>query len=394
MLNISYNLTIASLFVLAAGIFTSVSFSAVSHVLLFVPGIYFTLKYLKEKDFKLPVSAWAVMAIIISIILSVVFNTDILEKPAKNLFKFKYFILPLIGLFAYFYTLRDKLSQKQKKILVYTFITATTVASISGLIGYFSGFNPIKMKDACHATRACGLYGMYMTYGYGIAMFLTLLTGAILKRDKYFSYINKNFMIICWVINFAGLFLSYTRGGWIGFAVSVPFFFFKDHKKMFLIITATGALLAGGIFTGSQKVRDTFLKRGHSNMQRIAFYQSAFKGWQEKPVFGWGYKNFEGNTTKIKKKYNIAYPNHGGHAHNNFLEHLVSTGLIGALAFLAFCLLWLFETYKFSYIGFPFVINFLTSGLFQYTFGDGENMFLIMAVWAFTSIEMINKSKI
>jgi O-antigen ligase len=389
MRQISLKLTYASLFVLCAGIFTSVSFSALSHILIAIPGVYFAIEYSKKRDFKLPMSFWGVIGIILSITLSVIFNLDILEKPLKNLFKFKYFVLPALGLFAYHYLIKDYLDEKKRTFLLYLFIAATTIATISGLIGLYSGFNPLKMKNACHETRACGLYGMYMTYGYGIALFQILLTGIILRRKGIFENLNKYFLYAAWIINFAGLFLAYARGGWIAFLAAVPFFFFKENKKVFISIGLAGLLFAGGSFAVSQKVRDTVLKRKGSNDQRLAFYSAAYNAFKEKPLFGYGYKNFESNSKDIKKRHKIPFAYQSGHAHNNFMEHLASTGAIGAIAFLLFCLFWGIETYKYSYLGFPFFVGFFTSGMFQYTFGDGENMFLIMAIWALTALEAV-----
>jgi len=389
---LSSRLTIATLYILALGIFTSVSFSALSHVLITIPGIYFFFLFLKNRDFQLPNSFWSVVAIVLSIVLSITFNFSDLEKPLKNLFKFKYFILPALSLFAFYYS-KDVILRNKNRLL-YLFITASTIASISGLIGLQTGFNPLKYKAACHATRACGLYGMYMTYGYGISLFQILLTGIILRRKEYFPEGNKYFLYMAWLVNFAGLFLSYTRGGWIALIVAVPFFFFKNNKKLFIGLFGSLLLLAVSVFTISPMVRDTIMNRQKSNDQRIAFYQTAFKAFQDNPIFGVGYRNFEAKSIQIKQKYNIAYPERGGHAHNNFMEHLASTGAFGALAFLAFCLLWGIETYKYSFLGFPFFVGFFSSGLFQYTFGDGENMFLIMTVWALTCLETIKGKEV
>ena len=75
-----------------------------------------------------------------------------------------------------------------------------------------------------------------------------------------------------------------------------------------------------------------------------------------------------------------------GHAHNNFLEHLASTGILGGLAFVLFCLLWMIDSYRrkdvIGEIIFPVTISFMVSGMVQYTFGDGENLFLLMLLWA------------
>ena len=138
----------------------------------------------------------------------------------------------------------------------------------------------------------------------------------------------------------------------------------------------------------NDKVRETFtsLDRMESVRQRISFFHTAWKAFEEKPVLGYGYRNFEPHVVSIKKQHGIALENHGGHAHNNFLEHLASTGFVGAVSFLLFSLLWLVNSYKredvVGKITFPIVVSFIVSGMFQYTFGDGENMFFIMLLWA------------
>ncbi|MDD0852502.1 O-antigen ligase family protein [Halobacteriovorax sp. GB3] len=377
----NYRLTYASLFVLAAGIFTSVSFSALSHIFIIIPGFYFAIKFYKEKPFKLPRSFWFLGAMCIAIVASVLMNTDSIERPFKNISKIKYFLLPMLGVFAYFYTFKNWMTAKREKVLFNTFLLATTVATISGIIGLYSGFNPIKMKDACHATRACGLYGMYMTYGYGISLFMVLMTGIVLYKDRFTKYINVNLIYLVWAINFIGLILSYARGAWIGFLVALPFFFFKKNRKIFISVIA-GVVLVSGLSFLSPKVREMFFKREGSNTQRIAFYKAAVAAFSEKPVFGFGYRNFEPNVIEIKKRHNIEWPNVDGHAHNNYLEHLASTGSVGVVVMLLFLSFWLFEAYLTSVLIFPFVISFLTSGMVQYTFGDGENLFLIMGLWA------------
>lgn len=110
----------------------------------------------------------------------------------------------------------------------------------------------------------------------------------------------------------------------------------------------------------------------------------ARRWWRRSAVF----PNFEPNVTAIKKRHAIERPGIGGHAHNNFLEHLASTGFMGALAFLLFTLVWLWRTYQHQQLLFPFVVSFIVSGMTQYTFGDGENLFLIMSLFALSCIPL------
>ena len=381
-----YKITYASLIVLAIGVFSSVTFSAVSHILLIPPAIYFSIQSFKNKNIKLSFSYWALVAIVISIFLSVIFNLSILDNPLRNIFKGKYFVITLIGIPAIRATIENYLDQKKIKLLLWLFRGTTTLASLSGIIGIYTGFNPLKFKSACHATRSCGLYGMYMTYGYGIGLFMVLMTGLLIYRKKVSHLISSKVLVLFWLVNLAGLFFSYARGAWIGFLVAVPFYFYKKHKRLFLGGITAGLLALVIAFSASQTVRDTFLKRQGSNDRRIAFYETALVAFKERPVFGWGHKNFEKNVKKIKSKYRIAYRGLGGHAHNNLLEYLASTGIIGFVCLLLFKLSWLRESYKrddfIAELSFPFVLSFIVSGMFQYTFGDGENLFLIMGLFS------------
>ncbi|WP_127717784.1 O-antigen ligase [Halobacteriovorax sp. HLS] len=386
---ISLKLTFAALFVLALGTFVSVSFSAVSHILFVIPGLYFFyLDFIKkERPIHFSVSSKFLLVMVATMILSVLANTDIIDRPLSNISKVKYFLIPWLGVFAVQRLIDDYLTPKRARILLNTFLIATSIATVSGLIALKTGFNPIKMKDACHPSRACGLFGMYMTYGYGISLFATLLTVSLLLKNKFLSV---KIIIPSTVLAVIGTILSYARGGWIGYIAGVSSFFFRKNTKVFLIFLAISASIFAGVLKFSPTVNNMFFNRAESNSQRIAFYKTAYIAFREKPFFGWGYRNFESNVKEIKKKHDIAYPEFGGHAHNNLLEHLASTGGLGFLATIAFFMAWLFESYRRDdFIGkvtFSFVVSFLVSGMFQYTFGDGENLFLIMGIWMLSQL--------
>ncbi|MFZ9001009.1 MAG: O-antigen ligase family protein [Bacteriovoracaceae bacterium] len=381
---IQYQLAFASLMVFAIGIFTSVSLSAVGHILLISPGLYFTYKKAKSSNYEK--SFWFLAMLALVIIASVLFNLDIIERPLKNMSKAKYFIFGLLGFFAYRETFKNYITEKHKKILLATFIISTTLASLSGIIALYSGFNILKWKEACHATRACGVYGMYMTYGYGISLFCILLTGLFLKRKQLSSLVSTPLLSIGLVVNLAGLYLSYARGGLIGYLFALPFFFLKDHKKVFLSVMLISVVGLGGLISLNPTINDMFLKRAGSNTQRLEFFEAAYMAFKERPLLGYGYRNFEPHVKDIKERYGIGSPYMGGHAHNNYLEHLASTGVVGVIVMLLFLFYWLKEMYQgndvWSRTIFTFIVSFLISGLFQYTFGDGENLFLIMGLYS------------
>lgn len=391
---VSDKLTYATLFILALAIFTSNSVSAASHIFALIPGIYLLVKAIQEKTYATwSKSTWMLLLMFLSVVLSVVFNLDIIDRPMKNIFKGKYFIFAFFWVLMFQNFFKNEIDRsKFIKVLLWTFLIATSIASLSGVVAMFTGMNYLKMKPGCHATRACGLYGMYMTYGYGISLFVILNAGLLVYRDKIKEYVPTWLVALSFLINFAGLYFSYARGGLLAFVFALPFFLLKKNPKKFLIGMLGGGLLLGSAILFVPKLNTVFLKRGGSNDQRIAFFQTAVKAWQEKPIFGYGYRNFEPNVKRLKKKYNIGHQYFGGHAHNNVLEHLASTGLLGAIFIILFHIFWVLEMFKrddlLAMIALPFVVNFATSGLFQYTFGDGENLFLIFAIYALSQVRI------
>lgn len=391
-----YLIIFAALLILSAFTFISISITALFHILILVPGIVLTIKRIKEREFHFSASEITLYLLILWSVLSVFFNLDIIDKPHRNIIKLKYQLIGLLSVPCFYYFLKMDEGFKKSKLLLKIFFWAATIASLSGLIAYFSGYNILKMKPACHARRTCGMYGMYMTYGYGIGLYLSLLTGALLL------YFRKKMMnpfkayLPAFILNFVSFILSFPRGGYIGYFGSLPFFFFKKNKKFFISITLGISLLSGLSIAFIPKVKSLVfdVSRIQSIKMRLSNYEAAYYAAKEKPLFGYGYKNFEPNSKIIKKKYDVAFPNFQGHGHSNFFEHLGSTGFVGLLLLIIFHVFWIRETYLredlIGFVCFPFVINFLLSGQFQYTFGDGENLFMIMAVYAISQLPQLN----
>ena len=387
----AYRLTYASIVVLAIGAFTSISLSALSHILILFPAFYFIMQDFTMKKSR---SWWALFFLVVIILLSVISNWNQIENPLRSIFKVKYFIFSLLGVFCYRRIFFNYCDFKKKKFLLHLFLIITTIATVSGLIALYSGFNPLKFKEACHPSRACGLFGMYMTYGYGISLFMVILTGMLFYKKELSQWINIRLLLIVWIINMGGLFFSYSRGAWIGFIAALPFYFLKKSIRLFFIGILAMTLVGGLCFVFSKKIQKTFLNaaRVQSNTNRILLWKSSIDLFKENPVLGVGYLNFESLSKKtIRMNYKNEGDVFGGHAHNNFLEHLASTGILGFTALLIFHFFWMKEMFRrndlMGRLVFPFIISFFISGQFQYTFGDGENLFFIMGIWMLSQMD-------
>lgn len=372
-------LVYGSLMMLALGLLTSITILALSHILMIIPALYFLLK----ADYRIfPKSSWALLALAFVVVISVVFNQDIMESGYKNIGKAKYFIFGFISIAPFVWFFTNHMTQKKISWLLYAFCLATTVATLSGLCGTFFGYNPLLMKSVVLGGRYGGIFGMVMNYAHNMSYFLIIIMGLILYYDEVKYLINKKFLVIVFIINLVGLYFSYTRGAWLGFLLGAPFFFFKNYKKKFILITLV--LILTGVT--SYFVAGNAMKRADNDQTRIIQWKAATYAFLERPVLGYGYLNFENKVIDIKKRYNLGNLTFASHAHNNFFEMLGATGALGFIAYVLWLGFWFKESFNrqdiSAQIAIPLIITFIVGGLTQSTVSLGINLFFIMAAYA------------
>jgi O-antigen ligase len=131
------------------------------------------------------------------------------------------------------------------------------------------------------------------------------------------------------------------------------------------------------------------------NLPRSQIWQANIDMIKERPLFGWGY----GNYRQFRDPFYERYPkvDTTAHAHNNFLQLWVDSGMVGLLAFLYFFLALLrlsWQTYRHAPPGqeqfqrialgvFLSLIGFLVGGMTQYNFGDAE---VVLVMWAIAGL--------
>jgi O-antigen ligase len=373
----------ASLMSLALGLFTSMTFLALTHIFIFIPALYFIPKTNFKNWNK---SAWFLLGLIIAIILSIVLNQDIAVEGYKPIGKIKYYLIALLSIAPYSFYFKNLLEDKKITWLLWAVMSTTTIASLSGMSGVFFGVNPLK-GTVRWDDRNYGLAGMLMNYAHNLAFFEIVLLGMIFYRDEVKKYINLNFLYAVFAFNLLGLYTTYTRGAALAFLVAIPFFFFKKNKMKFMIFSFV--LLLFGI--GAYNIAGKAVIRPASDIERTSQWKAAIVGFKERPVFGLGYLNFEKMSTSLKKKYHIEAEYFGGHAHSNYFEALASTGIVGFVLFLGWQVFWFMEMFKrddlIARIALPFIVVFVVSGLTQATFTLGANLFLIMSGYAISQVD-------
>ena len=377
-------ITSAALFFLAAGILTSVSILSVYQILFAVPLIYYTFLSVKNKEIQLPKSAYWLLAFTVIALISLVLNFELIPKPSKNFGRLKYFFFGIGGIFVMRAWLQDA-SDKTKKILTQVFLSSIIIAALATLISFFRG-------DA----RAKGLTDT-MRYGYGSGMLLLTVLSAILHKEKIKNWFPSKLAIVSFIIGFAGLYITYTRGALLAFLCGLPFvlYYYKKRYGIYavslvglIVLTLGGFYIFGNVQKG-QGSRFLMSKSNNSDVVRRSQWKAAAIAIQERPVLGWGLSNFHSQLKRIKIDYDLEAKDYNdAHAHNLFLEIGAGTGLVGLFLFLGWLISWAYECFKkndlTTYLVVPFGVALVIASQFEVTF-DANNASMIFFLYSISS---------
>ncbi len=373
--------TNAALFFLAAGILTSVTILSAYQVLFVIPLCYYSYLAIKNKNVALPKSAWWLLAFTAIALLSLLLNLDIIPKPSKNFGRLKYYLYGLGGIFVFRVWLFEE-SEKAKKIIVNVFLASIIIAGLYALYQFMTGVPRVKgFTDT-------------MRYGYGSAMILMMVLSALLHREKISTWFDWRVGLPAFVIGFLGMYVTYTRGGLLGFLCGLPFVMYYFRPKLGLlmggaaaivVMTLTGFYLFGSSTAGGSS-RFIINKSNNSDQIRRSQWQAAVIAIKERPVLGWGLSNFHSQLKRIKHDYDLDKKDYDdAHSHNLFLEVASGTGLIGLFLFLGWLFLWAYECFMagglIRAMIIPFGVAFVVGSQFEVTF-DANNASMIFFLYS------------
>jgi len=203
----------------------SISLSQIFYFLAFV--VWITKIIASKKPFRHTKLEIPIMVLAIVYILAILFSPSPLES-AEILRK-----LILLGLF--FLIANNLDSEAEKSRLINTWFLGVIIASVWTVIDYFRGTG-----------RPGGFFGG-MTFGHFALMFLGVSLSLIgLKNYKRASILSAS----TFVVGVFALFLTCTRGAWIGFIAGLTLFFIIKRKWLFLATSAfTLVLIVSVLFT-------------------------------------------------------------------------------------------------------------------------------------------------
>lgn len=276
----------------------------------------------------------------------------------------------------------------QFKKLVRILILIATIAGAYGIFQHLTRidfFGNVKYLEKSFA-RSPGFFNSPQTFGNYILLVLPVVFGLSSYSN---SRKEKRWLQLAGVVILLAIIFSYGRAVWLGLIGGLIFMAILRSKKFILSIST--AVIVGSLLLifmpssrFSRRVVETFKSRRPIG-DRIYFWKGSLRIIRDYPITGVGWEGFR----LVYPKYKPAKGRQlVSHAHNNFVDVAVDSGLLGLGMFL-----WLLATiYKvgfhifkelgegyFKGIAWGFLGSFtafLIAGLSQYNFGDSEVVML------------------
>jgi len=297
------------------------------------------------------------------------------------------FAMAIPVLFLIYYFLLTAVYQNIKKPHIFHlvfFFTILILAVIESVIGILQNYS-VDLTGLSYFYKISGTFG-------APTLFIALITPAIpialsvyYLKDKA-SY--KNFALTALALIILVLPLTHNRASWLAAVMGTAVFFILKNYELIKTWINNNLLKKIGLFIAPVVVLLTigtalYLIRPASANSRLLIWRISYNMCKDKPVTGIGFGNFANKYMDYQaqffkdeshmEKYSMITGN-VNHAHNEYIQLSVETGIIGLALFLAI----LFYIFYHS-----------LSLLFSHGLNKEESLFLIGALSAITSILVI-----
>lgn len=263
--------------------------------------------------------AFAIFAI--CILPSVFFSSDLSESTKKFFEMCIYRVMPFFMITMFI---------KNTKLIKNIFLIFIVAASIDSLVA-------VGQVVFGYGSRGWGFGGNTLNLASLLCVLMPILL--IIVLDNRFSKKTKNICKIALLCCFAGLLAGKSRGAWLTLAIVLPsisyMYIIKSRKVLIGFLIAILAI--GGFFANSDTFKQRLVSTANvttdmSNLQRLYMWQGAVEMAIDNPVLGVGLCNFEEtflNGYKPEGAKSAAL-----HCHNNVLQILSESGLVGLFGFM------------------------------------------------------------
>ena len=317
----------------------------------------------------------------------------------KDMAKAWYLYLPL-----FISAALGKITVAQRIKVLRTWILAFTALSTFGLLQHYIGW-PRYQAIPSHSVSDLGRFHVNFFLGHHLSAanififpFFAVLDFLIRKENPLRT--SKNFIIFAVIVGGLALFWTYARSLWVSLPLGLLCWGIWNLPKKWAATSILSLLVFIVLLSQSEPISKRFLDPiGVSTRKEL--WEANFEFFKNRPLTGVGWHhNLELSGIYFEKKYssNSVF---SGHAHNNFLEMLACTGLIGLTAWI----LWFCGVFKLLFGGlkrnlgssfprglFCAWLVFHINGMTQVNFWESKVLHQIMWMVAWTLLWVGNEN--
>lgn len=258
--------------------------------------------------------------------------------------KLWYFFWPLILLFAI-----SKISATERLQVLRLWLGTFTALSVLGIIQHFIGWpRPMPVPGTEHRFLATLFLGTHLSVASVFIFPFFVLLDFFRQAPKSRVNVGKALVLPTWALGvgaiagFLTLMMTYSRTLWVALPIGLLVWALWTLPKpgragnAVRVLIVLGVLVAGGLASQLPTVKARLnLQMGIHERQDL--WEANWEMFKQRPFAGVGLKhNQELSGFYLMEKYH-ATDVFSGHAHNNVLDFLSGTGIIGLIAFLVWC---------------------------------------------------------
>ncbi|RKD25317.1 O-antigen ligase [Caminicella sporogenes DSM 14501] len=303
-----------------------INFKYISLLIFYSFGSFLVKTLYQKKKLKITKIDGPLLLFSLTILMSSVFSITLVQS-IKELF---YYISIILAVFM----ISKSFDKKKLNYLLLCFLLAAVLVSIIGIHQYMIGdmghqswvdkkVNPDLKARAYSTMDNPNILAEYLV--------IACSMGLVLFIDSK-NFLRKVLVGIFTAVNVLCLLLTFSRGGWVGFAIAVLIIILFEENRLIPIGMLIGII---SLFFLPEVVIDRIKSIGNlhdsSNAYRFLIWSAALKMFKDFWLSGVGL----GYGAFIK-----AYPNYmlagvkAAHAHNMYLQVAIETGILGLLTFL------------------------------------------------------------
>lgn len=246
-----------------------------------------------------------------------------------------------------------RLSMPGEKEWKWLLLAAFFISISQSIIGILSWFAPQFLPDdwlTKVGSRTVGSLVNYTVYTTTLTFSGLLVLHAALNMRPG---LMRKLYIAAFLLSAYSIFISFSRASWLagivvllGLVYIYPKFMIKLGATVLpLAFVLGGVILASQLEWARQRLYSAEAER--SAVSRLAVYYAGYRLFQDKPVFGWGYGNYD----LYDRQYQWRVPGFPANAkdqasHNLYLTLLAEQGLAGLIFYLIPFFWWLATAVK------------------------------------------------